>query len=329
MSSRPGGEPRSTGSRPTARRPGSRSAPTPSTRSTASRSRSSSRTTCCPATEPGRSWRCPRTTSATSPSPSSSACRSAAWSPPPGRPRTTRWPTPTSPTPRASAWSTAAPFDGMPADEGGKAIVAKLAEAGKAEPKVTYRLRDWLISRQRYWGTPIPIIYCETDGIVPVPDADLPVRLPENVDYKGRGDNPLNHDEAFLRVDCPRCGRTGATRDRHDGHVRRFVVVLVPLPVARLRRGAGGSRDGRCLDPGRPVHRWRRARRDAPDVQPVLDQGDARRRPGRSGRALPAACSTRARSSARTASGCRSPEATSRTRTSWSPATARTRFGCT
>ena len=98
-------------------------------------------------------------------------------------------------------------FDGMPADEGGKAIVTRLAEAGKAEPKVTYRLRDWLISRQRYWGTPIPVIYCETDGIVPVPDADLPVRLPETVDYKGSGSNPLDHDEAFLRVDCPRCGR--------------------------------------------------------------------------------------------------------------------------
>ena len=97
-------------------------------------------------------------------------------------------------------------FDGMLADEGGAAIVARLAEAGNAKPKVTYRLRDWLISRQRYWGTPIPIIYCETDGIVPVPDADLPVRLPETVDYKGSGSNPLDQDEAFLRVDCPRCG---------------------------------------------------------------------------------------------------------------------------
>jgi len=71
---------------------------------------------------------------------------------------------------------------------------------------VTYRLRDWLISRQRYWGTPIPIIYCDRDGIVPVPDHDLPVLLPEEVDYRGRGDNPLKRDPAFLNVECPRCG---------------------------------------------------------------------------------------------------------------------------
>ena len=97
-------------------------------------------------------------------------------------------------------------FDGQTADDGGQAIVAWLAESGRAEPKVTYRLRDWLISRQRYWGTPIPIIYCPDDGVVPVPYEDLPVRLPETVDYAGSGDNPLNHDEAFLRVECPRCG---------------------------------------------------------------------------------------------------------------------------
>jgi leucyl-tRNA synthetase len=98
-------------------------------------------------------------------------------------------------------------FDGMGAEDGGRAIVEWLAADGRAEPKVTYRLRDWLISRQRYWGTPIPVIYCETDGIVPVPDEDLPVLLPETVDYRGRGDNPLQRDEAFLDVTCPTCGK--------------------------------------------------------------------------------------------------------------------------
>jgi leucyl-tRNA synthetase len=97
-------------------------------------------------------------------------------------------------------------FDGMKADEGGRAIVARLAAEGRAKPTVTYHLRDWLISRQRYWGTPIPVMYCDRDGIVPVPDEDLPVRLPDNVDYRGSGENPLTRDEAFLNVTCPRCG---------------------------------------------------------------------------------------------------------------------------
>jgi len=97
-------------------------------------------------------------------------------------------------------------FSDLPADEGGRRIVEMLAKRDLAKPTVTYRLRDWLFSRQRYWGTPIPIIYCDKDGIVPVPEADLPVRLPDTVDYGGRGENPLNRDESFLRVACPRCG---------------------------------------------------------------------------------------------------------------------------
>ncbi|NJD26958.1 MAG: leucine--tRNA ligase [Chloroflexi bacterium] len=94
-------------------------------------------------------------------------------------------------------------FSGLPADEGGRRIVADLAARGKGRPAVTYRLRDWLISRQRYWGTPIPVIHCEIHGIVPVPDEDLPVLLPETVDYAGSGVNPLTRDEAFLNVTCP------------------------------------------------------------------------------------------------------------------------------
>jgi leucyl-tRNA synthetase len=94
-------------------------------------------------------------------------------------------------------------FDGLSADEGGRRIVAWLEERGKGKAAVTYRLRDWLVSRQRYWGTPIPVIHCPTHGIVPVPEEDLPVLLPDTVDYAGVGVNPLTRDEAFLNVACP------------------------------------------------------------------------------------------------------------------------------
>ena len=94
-------------------------------------------------------------------------------------------------------------FSGLPADKGGRRIVAWLQERGKGAPAVTYRLRDWLVSRQRYWGTPIPVIHCPTHGIVPVPEEDLPVLLPDTVDYAGVGVNPLTRDEAFLNVACP------------------------------------------------------------------------------------------------------------------------------
>jgi leucyl-tRNA synthetase len=105
-------------------------------------------------------------------------------------------------------------FSGLPADEGGRRIVEWLARDGRARPAVTYRLRDWLISRQRYWGTPIPVIHCEQCGIVPVPDEELPVLLPDTVDYAGSGVNPLTRDEAFLNVSCPSCG--GAARRETD-----------------------------------------------------------------------------------------------------------------
>ena len=97
-------------------------------------------------------------------------------------------------------------YSGLAADEGGRRIIAALEAKGLGRAAVTYRLRDWLISRQRYWGTPIPIIYCPTHGAVPVPEEDLPVRLPDNVDYAGSGVSPLTRDEAFLNVPCPICG---------------------------------------------------------------------------------------------------------------------------
>src|SRR4028119_1605837 len=85
-------------------------------------------------------------------------------------------------------------------------IAAALEHRGLGGKVTTWRLRDWGISRQRYWGTPIPIIHCEACGVVPVPEKDLPVVLPENLIPDGSG-NPLARDASFLNVPCPSCGR--------------------------------------------------------------------------------------------------------------------------
>jgi leucyl-tRNA synthetase len=97
-------------------------------------------------------------------------------------------------------------FDGRPAPEGGRRIVEKLAQDGRGRVAINFRLRDWGFSRQRYWGCPIPVVYCETDGIVPVPDDELPVVLPDIEDYKPKGQPPLAQAEDWVRTTCPRCG---------------------------------------------------------------------------------------------------------------------------
>jgi leucyl-tRNA synthetase len=99
-----------------------------------------------------------------------------------------------------------AEFDGLPAPEGGLQIVEKLATAGRGSFAINYRLRDWGFSRQRYWGCPIPVVYCASCGIVPVPEEDLPVVLPEIEDYKPKGVPPLAQAEEWVNVSCPRCG---------------------------------------------------------------------------------------------------------------------------
>ncbi len=103
-------------------------------------------------------------------------------------------------------------FDGMTSEEGKDAVLAELKERNLGCAKVNYRLRDWIISRQRYWGCPIPMVHCEDCGVVPVPESELPVELPYDVDFTPDGTSPLLKSEAFMNTVCPVCGKP-AKRD--------------------------------------------------------------------------------------------------------------------
>ena len=106
------------------------------------------------------------------------------------------------------------PFNGLPSDKGKKEITAYMEKNGIGKFDINYKLKDWLISRQRYWGAPIPIIYCDSCGIVPVPEKDLPVLLPYNVDFKPTGLSPLAYCDEFVNTNCPNCG--GAAKRETD-----------------------------------------------------------------------------------------------------------------
>ncbi len=97
-------------------------------------------------------------------------------------------------------------FSGTPGDQALSSVIAWLEERGQGQSEVNYRLRDWLISRQRYWGAPIPFVYCEKCGLVPVPYEDLPVLLPDNAEFMPTGESPLTYHEGFLNTTCPKCG---------------------------------------------------------------------------------------------------------------------------
>ncbi|MCY6483198.1 leucine--tRNA ligase [Clostridium aestuarii] len=103
-------------------------------------------------------------------------------------------------------------FDNLTTEEAKEAIVKKLEVTGLGRWKINYRLRDWLVSRQRYWGAPIPIVYCEKCGTVAVPEEQLPVKLPYDVEFTPDGKSPLSKCESFLHTTCPKCGGT-ATRE--------------------------------------------------------------------------------------------------------------------
>jgi leucyl-tRNA synthetase len=105
-------------------------------------------------------------------------------------------------------------WDGMPSDDARRVLTAEAQRRGIGEGAVQFRLKDWGISRQRYWGTPIPMIHCPQDGVVPVPDDQLPVQLPRVAQFSGRGDSPLAAVPEFVNVACPLCG--GAARRETD-----------------------------------------------------------------------------------------------------------------
>ena len=106
------------------------------------------------------------------------------------------------------------PYDGLTSAEARRRMTADAEARGFGTGSVQFRLKDWGISRQRYWGTPIPMIHCPVDGVVPVPDDQLPVVLPKVTEFTGRGDSPLAHVPEFVNVTCPKCG--GAARRETD-----------------------------------------------------------------------------------------------------------------
>ncbi len=171
-------------------------------------------------------------------------------------------------------------YSGLPSEEARRVMNQRAERDGFGKASITYRLKDWGISRQRYWGTPIPVIHCPKCGMVPVPEEDLPVVLPVDVKITGKGRSPLEDVPSFINVKCPQCGedarRESDTMDTFVDSAWYFYRYCDPhngLSAVRLGEGRKVVSDG-------PVHRWRDARDSAPDVFALLYESHARSGPG-------------------------------------------------
>jgi leucyl-tRNA synthetase len=144
-------------------------------------------------------------------------------------------------------------FSGMNAVQGRQAIVDWLDREGRGHPSVNYKLRDWLVSRQRYWGCPIPVVYCERCGIVPVPERELPVELPEVEDYQPKGRSPLATAEDWVQTRCPDCDGPGRREtDTMDTFVDSSWYFLRYCDA----RNDSGAWDRRVVDYWSPIDQY-------------------------------------------------------------------------